>query len=174
MIGIIKPMLRAVLGSARVTNEELQTILCDIESMINNRPLTYVAEGDEVQPLTPDLLIRNCGLSSVPDLDEIDRNHLVCYFRNVQAVREELRNWFYKDYLALLVHTSKNRKSRDATVGEVVLIGNDQHKNRMNWQMGRILEILPGTDGHSRFARIQTQNGILDRPVQRLYPLEIK
>lgn len=172
IIGIIKPMLRSVLGSARVNNEQLSTILCDIESTINNRPLTYTLESDELVPLTPDLLIRNCGKSEVADLDAIDRKHVVLQYRNIQSVREELRRRFQKEYLAMLVHTCKNRKSRNVTVGEIVLIGCD-NKKRLEWPMGRVEEVMQGRDGQVRVARLKTQGGELLRPVQRLYPLEI-
>ncbi|UYV82773.1 hypothetical protein LAZ67_22000808 [Cordylochernes scorpioides] len=43
MIWIVKQLLGSVLGSARVTNEELQTVLCDVEAVMNNRPLTNTA-----------------------------------------------------------------------------------------------------------------------------------
>lgn len=39
--------------------------------------------------------------------------------------------------------------------------------------MVRIIEVIPGKDGVSRTARVKTQNGVLLRPVQRLYPLEM-
>ena len=39
--------------------------------------------------------------------------------------------------------------------------------------MARIIELFPGKDGVVCTARVKTQNGVLLRPVQRLYPLEI-
>ncbi|UYV77367.1 hypothetical protein LAZ67_15000707, partial [Cordylochernes scorpioides] len=77
MIGIVKQLLRSVLGSARVTNEELQTLLCDVEALVNNRPLTYVSEDDdELPPLTPNKLINNCGSSILPEADEVERDSM--------------------------------------------------------------------------------------------------
>jgi len=35
------------------------------------------------------------------------------------------------------------------------------------------VEIFPGRDDKNRVAKLKTQNGILVRPFQRLYPLEI-
>ncbi|GBM86654.1 hypothetical protein AVEN_71851-1 [Araneus ventricosus] len=42
LIGKLKIILRRILGKARLTYEELYTIVCDPESVINSRPLTYL------------------------------------------------------------------------------------------------------------------------------------
>ncbi|UYV63139.1 hypothetical protein LAZ67_2003275 [Cordylochernes scorpioides] len=129
MIEIVKQLLRSVLVSARVTNEELQTLLCDVEAVVNNRPLTYVSEDDdELAPLTPNKLINNCGSSILPEADEVERDSMVSRYRNMRACRDELRARFTKEYLAMLVHHRKAKKSRRIEVGEIVLIGNDQKK----------------------------------------------
>ncbi|UYV83583.1 hypothetical protein LAZ67_23001537 [Cordylochernes scorpioides] len=164
MIGIVKQLLRSVLGSARVTNEELQTLLCDVEAVVNNRPLTYVSEDDdELAPLTPNKLINNCGSSILPEADEVERDSMVSRYRNMQACREELRARFTKEYLAMLVHHGKARKSRRIEVGEIVLIGNDQ-KRRIAWPLGKVEEVLPGADGQVRVARVKTSSGVFLRP----------
>ncbi|GBM24877.1 hypothetical protein AVEN_23420-1 [Araneus ventricosus] len=50
----IKEPLRKTLGRALLTLEELSTILTEIESVINNRPITYDSgELDEPRALTP-------------------------------------------------------------------------------------------------------------------------
>jgi Family of unknown function (DUF5641) len=41
------------------------------------------------------------------------------------------------------------------------------------WPLAKIVELIPGKDGVVRTARVKTQHGILLRPIQRLYPLEI-
>jgi hypothetical protein len=173
MIGVVKQLLRSVLGSARVTHEELETLLCEVESVVNSRPLTYVSEeSEELIALTPNHFIRNGGGSGLPDVDLVERNHLVSRYRNIQHCREELRNRFQKEYLALLVSHGKSRKSRMVKVGDVVLVGNDM-KKRIDWPLGLVKEVTPGPDGHVRLARVKTAGGILTRPAQRLYHLEV-
>ncbi|UYV85094.1 hypothetical protein LAZ67_X004553 [Cordylochernes scorpioides] len=142
MIGIVKQILRSVLGSARVTNEELQTLLCDVEAVVNNRPLTYVSEDvDELAPLTPNKLSNNCGSSIIPEADEVERDSMVTRYRNMQACRDELRARFTKEYLEMLVHHRKANESRRIEVGEIVLIGNDQRK-RISWPLGKVEEAM--------------------------------
>ncbi|GBM83680.1 hypothetical protein AVEN_84252-1 [Araneus ventricosus] len=42
LIRIIKDLLKRVLGKAYISHEEMMTVLCDCEAIINSRPLTYI------------------------------------------------------------------------------------------------------------------------------------
>ena len=46
LVRTVKACLKKTLGKAFVTFEELQTVLCEIEVAVNNRPLAYVREDD--------------------------------------------------------------------------------------------------------------------------------
>ena len=54
---INKRALHATLRNTHVDYEELETILIDIEAVINSRPLCYVYEDEVAEPLTPSHLI---------------------------------------------------------------------------------------------------------------------
>ena len=45
---------------------------------------------------------------------------------------------------------------------------------RVNWPLGRIIEIFKGRDGNYRVAKVKVSTGVLIRPIQRLYQLEIR
>ncbi len=53
LVRSVQGCLKKTLGKAFITFEELQTILCDIEVAINNRPLAYVSEDDLDEALMP-------------------------------------------------------------------------------------------------------------------------
>ncbi|GFY44026.1 DUF5641 domain-containing protein [Trichonephila inaurata madagascariensis] len=110
----------------------------------------------------------NC---ETPDLDQIYRSSLVKRTKYFQKLREDLRQRFRNEYLALLVHRG-TRRNDALEVGDVVLIGHDNVR-RIDWPLGVVLEVYPGKDGVPQVARIRTSHAERIRPFQRLYPLEV-
>ncbi|XP_035227735.1 uncharacterized protein LOC118199947, partial [Stegodyphus dumicola] len=67
MVKMTKGILRKLLGKASVSFEELQTILTEIESVLNSRPLNYVYnDPSEPFPLTPTHFLTGKRLTSLP------------------------------------------------------------------------------------------------------------
>ena len=54
----MKNCLFKVIGRALLTYEELEEVLLDVESILNNRPLCYMEEEFEQPVITPNLLLR--------------------------------------------------------------------------------------------------------------------
>ncbi|GFQ89922.1 integrase catalytic domain-containing protein [Trichonephila clavata] len=172
MIQMLKQILRKVLGRASLYYEELNTVLCECEHVINSRPLTYVSEDvNDLSPLTPAMFLQEIETSDVTDIDCLDHQEINKRIRHVQAIREQLKKRFRIEYLGQLrEQTQRHRKSRPLTVGDVVVLESNL-KNRTLWSLARITELIPGKDGHVRVARVRTETGELVRPVQRLYNL---
>ncbi|GFW41706.1 integrase catalytic domain-containing protein [Trichonephila clavipes] len=127
LVRVLKELLRRTLGNAILTTEELQTVLCDCESVINYRPLTYQSENsDDFVPLSPAMfLVENRNLD-VPDIDYRDTVNLRKRVRYRQKLLNDLRHRFRKEYLGLLIQ-NKNKKGplSEVRLGEIVLIGDD-------------------------------------------------
>ncbi|GFX46564.1 DUF5641 domain-containing protein [Trichonephila clavipes] len=120
---MLKELLRRMLGKSIVNYEELLTIVCDCESIINARPLTYIHEDlNELLPLSLAMFIHGNSNCENPDLDQVDRSSLVKRTKYLQKLREDLRQRFRNEYLALLVHRG-TRRNDALEVGDVVLIG---------------------------------------------------
>ena len=56
-------------------------------------------------------------------------------------------------------------------VGDVVQIQSDQ--KRANWKLAIVEKITRGADGLVRSAEIRTANGRTNRPINKLYPIEV-
>ncbi|KAJ8968554.1 hypothetical protein NQ317_001752 [Molorchus minor] len=172
LIGLVKQLLRRVLGRASLYYEELLTVICDCEAVVNSRPLTYVSDdANDLVALTPAMFLRDQPNADMPDCDEIDKASLSRKVRNQQRLRDDLRKRFRLEYLGQLKLLCEKRSNVSVKLGDVVLIENDSVK-RIEWPIGRVVELLPGKDGCIRLVRVKTVRGELLRPVQRLIPLE--
>ncbi len=67
MVGSVKRCLRKVLGYAKLSFDELNTTLIEIEITLNARPLAYIYEESDYTVLTPYHLIFGRRLSSLAD-----------------------------------------------------------------------------------------------------------
>ncbi|XP_033212371.1 uncharacterized protein LOC117169969 [Belonocnema kinseyi] len=77
LIGVLKTILRKILGKASLSYESLTTALCDVEAIINSRPLTYVSEDEEdLKPLTPAMFLQEIQEIGVPDFDMLYHENL--------------------------------------------------------------------------------------------------
>ncbi|GBN54829.1 hypothetical protein AVEN_149672-1, partial [Araneus ventricosus] len=74
---MVKRIIRKVLGQTSLNFEELNTVLCDCESVINGRPLTYVSDDtSDLEPLTPSMFLQEVREVGIPDLDLLDNKSL--------------------------------------------------------------------------------------------------
>ncbi|GFR10971.1 integrase catalytic domain-containing protein [Trichonephila clavata] len=84
--------------------------------------------------------------------------------------------FFFKEYLLELrsvMFTKQSKNIPNLKIDDVVLIREDNVK-RYNWKLGRIKKLFPGRDGKVRSCEIQLSKGVIKRPVERLYNLEVK
>ncbi|GFX00573.1 integrase catalytic domain-containing protein [Trichonephila clavipes] len=134
--------------NAVLTYEELLTVLCDCESIVNSRHLTYVSEdSDDLIPLTPAMfMMKNVSLV-VTYLDLIDFARFQKRVKFRARLLKDLRGTFRKGYLGLLVQKA-HKTTRALKVDEIFLIENP-NKKRFYWPLGKVIELTPGRDGKS-------------------------
>ncbi|UYV80932.1 hypothetical protein LAZ67_19002211 [Cordylochernes scorpioides] len=174
LIGMMKQLLFRILGQTSLGYEELSTVMCDVESLMNTRPLTYLTEeSEDLAPLTPSLFLHEVREVGVPDLDLIDNQTLSRKYQYIKRVREDLRERFRIEYFGFLRQETRRLKTTiPFKVGDMVLIGQESLK-RLHWPLARIIQLYPGKDGLVRVAKMKTSSGDKIRPIQKLYNLEI-
>ncbi|UYV61483.1 hypothetical protein LAZ67_1005017, partial [Cordylochernes scorpioides] len=174
LIGMMKQLLFRILGQTSLGYEELSTVMCDVESLMNTRPLTYLTEeSEDLAPLTPSLFLHEVREVGVPDLDLIDNQTLSRKYQYIKRVREDLRERFRIEYFGFLRQETRRLKTTiPLKVGDMVLIGQESLK-RLHWPLARIIQLYPGKDGLVRVAKVKTSSGDKIRPIQKLYNLEI-
>ncbi|GFX04925.1 integrase catalytic domain-containing protein [Trichonephila clavipes] len=174
LVRIIKELLRRSLGKSILSYEELSTVICECEFLINSRPLTYISENpQELIPLTPAMFLIENRCSDTTDIDELNSTDLRKRMKYRIKLLSDLRQRFRKEYLSELIQKQNDNRVREPRIGEMVLIGND-NKKRLSWPIAKIIELIPGRDGEIRTVRLKTQHGTVIRPVQRIFPLEVQ
>ena len=123
LIRLLKQLLFKTLGKASLIYEELEMVLCDCESLINSRPLTYVSEDvTDLAPITPNMFLLDLKGVGLADCDAVDSGRLNRRARHQQKVKESLQQRFKKEYFGQLVLAVK-KKGRTLQPREVVLLG---------------------------------------------------
>jgi len=66
LVGVMKTTLKMVLGRASVNLQTMQTVITEVEAIMNDRPITYVTSGrDAPEPLTLAHLLRGRRLTGL-------------------------------------------------------------------------------------------------------------
>lgn len=184
MMGCVKRCLRKVLGNARLTFDELFTVLIEVEGTLNSRPLTYdyQEEGEEI--LTPSHLMFGRRIKTMPDEviedEEEGETRYTKRFRYLSIRLAHFWNRWRREYLTNLREFHRNKVSDDAKpvqVGDVVTVY-EENKKRGEWKMAVVESLIKGKDEVVRGANIRViakgKPTRMSRPVQRLYPLEVR
>ncbi|GFU76539.1 integrase catalytic domain-containing protein [Trichonephila clavipes] len=159
LVRTVKELLKRTLGRSVLKYDELYTVLCDCESIINCRPLTYVSENpEELIPLTPSMFLISNKNSNIEDIEELNSNSLNKRIKYRSKLLKDLRQRFRNEYLSQLIQKHNEKESRDPQIGEVVLVGDD-NKKRLFWALAKIIELILGQDGKIRTVRLKTQHG---------------
>lgn len=183
MVRTVKVALRKTLGKSSLTIDQLQTLLTEIEGMVNSRPITYVgSEAEEPEALTPAHFLLGKRISSLPsvrlhfDSNISSRKCLINAFNYREKLMRSFWSRWKNEYLLNLrsAHLSSIKSNiPEFKINDIVLI-KDDHLPRNFWKLGRILELFPGRDGKVRACKIKTESSIIKRPLQLLYNLEIQ
>ena len=184
LIGTVKRTLKKVLRGERLNYEELLTVLNDIECTINCRPITHMSTDENIEPLCPSQLIIGRRILSLPNIadgecaDEVVSQELLTKrMKYVNSVLQQYWHRWSKAYVVNLreFHKSNNKQNQMIVIpGEVVLV-HDEKTPRQRWKIGRIIETQTSANGGVKVAVVNKKGRLyyLNRPVQRIYPLEI-
>ena len=90
----VKRCLDKVIGNARLTFDELLTVLVEVEGTLNCRPLTYEYNNPEGEVLTPAHLIYGRRLQSLPEVtEEEDESESNCA-RRYKYLNQKLQHFW--------------------------------------------------------------------------------
>ena len=179
LVACVKKCLKRTVGRRRIDFVEMQTLVYEIEGILNNRPICNDYEDDVEAVLTPNHLIfgRRIESVNVQRIDSLDDEFLD---RRVKHL-EHMLNHFWKiwriEYVTSLRESHKSTTTKPEVISkdDIVLIYDDKQPRHM-WKLGRVNELIRSKDGVVRAAKVLVgATGILvDRPISKLYPIETR
>ncbi|XP_058456452.1 uncharacterized protein LOC131433863 [Malaya genurostris] len=172
----VKTHLTRTLKNALVTNEQMQTLLAQIEACLNSRPLTPLSnDPEDLDALTPGHFLTHRPLTAIPEpsYEEVPTNRL-SQWQTIQEYLRRLWKRWSSEYLSGLQQRTRWTHERDNIhIGTMVLV-KDDNLPPMKWRFGRVVDIAPGQDGLTRVVSIRTKDGVYKRAITRVCVLPIQ
>ncbi|KAL0829476.1 hypothetical protein ABMA28_004238 [Loxostege sticticalis] len=170
----VKNHLYKAIGTQILSYEEFNTILIQIENLLNSRPLCILSDDpSDLTPLTPNHFLNVTPLKFLPaepiDLDT--PNHRLSRYQLLNKIVQSYWKRYSLEYLTSLQKREKwNTPSNPVTIGKIVIIKED-NSHPMFWPLAVVSEVYPGKDNVIRAVKVRTSNSTYIRPVTRLCPL---
>lgn len=169
----VKTALKVVLKEQTVPETVLQTVLVEVEGILNAKPLGYVSSDlADPDPITPSILLMGRYDASLPQVI-YDSNDTLGNrrWRHSQVLVDRFWTRFIRHYLPSLQERQKwQRDGKHLEPNQVVLIV-DPQLPRALWPVGKVTATYPGADGRIRTAAIEVKDRTYIRPVARLVQL---
>ncbi|GFV92326.1 integrase catalytic domain-containing protein [Trichonephila clavipes] len=171
----MKRILLRVAKSAIMNFEELTTLVTQIEAVLNSRPLSPLSsDPNDLNPLTPGHFLTNCAISSFPEpYTASDSLSYHSRWKLIQSLRDKFWNRWSTEYLTHLQTRAKWSEQNPILMENQLVLLKDPNTKPLDWPMGRILEVFPGSDGLVRAVNVKTSTGILKRAITKVMPLPI-
>ncbi|XP_063389850.1 uncharacterized protein LOC134675515 [Cydia fagiglandana] len=184
LVALAKHCMKRTLEKHLLNDNQLLTVIKEIEAVINTRPLTYVgADLDRVLRPVDFLRLGNCVVPEPMETDNVGKItatkvDLIASWKRGTMILGEFKDMFIKQYLTSLrekhrysVKQPRSTSDKLPQVGDMVQIFDDS-KKRINWKEGKITTLIKSQDGHCRVAKVKVGDMEFTRSIGHLYPLE--
>ena len=132
MVRSVKRCLRKCIGRSSLNHDKLNTLLIEVESVLNSRPLTYIFDDSEgiSYILSPSHLIYGCKIANIPNVGHCKvlstSSSLTRKAKHHFNLLSQFTKQWRKQYLLSLreVHSSVRKSSSEKLVklGDVVIV----------------------------------------------------
>ncbi|XP_065085290.1 uncharacterized protein LOC135707405 [Ochlerotatus camptorhynchus] len=171
-----KILFKRTIGTRSPVYDQMQTVLAQTEAILNSRPLTPTSnDPDDFEALTPGHFLVQRPLTAIPEpnLCAIPENRLSAW-QMVQAYTQKLWKKWSEQYLSNLHNRTKwTRQRYNIAIGTMVVL-KEENLPPLKWQLARVTEVHPGSDGNIRVATVRTKDGSYRRAISKICVLPIR
>lgn len=154
----IKSALCVTLGDQSVTEEFLNTVLIEVEEILNSKPIGYPStDGSDPDPAKPNLLLMGRLEAALPQV--------------VYALADQFWASFIRYYLPTLQSRQKWKVDNPNLTVETTVMVMDPNLPRASWPIEKVQKVLPSSDGRVRVVEIMINGKTYVHPVSHLVAL---
>ena len=179
-------MFKKCIERTTLSYDELQTLLMEVETVVNCWPLTYVEDNHDgvTYSLSPLHLIHGRCITSTANGGHFEVVSTNASNTKSQAPLSSSPSVYYpveknvpNKFTRKLCLKSTTCRGPGIAVGDIVILKSDS-SNRMFWNLAKVEELLPGRDGLVGAAIVKVTNSdkrphLMRRSVKHLYPIEV-
>ena len=188
LVRSVKRSLKKSIGRSNLTYEQLNTLIVEIEAIINAHPLTYIADDqDRISGyLSPSHLIYGRRITAMSNGKSFKvfstYESLTRKLKYHRHLLNQFSSQWRRDYPINLCecHTMKTKTGGRHTIqqGDVVLLKSDTSK-RLFWKLAIVKGLLEGADDRVRAAVVKIPDPqvgfkLLRRSIKHLYLIEVR
>ncbi|XP_076225075.1 uncharacterized protein LOC116434182 [Nomia melanderi] len=147
--------LTRVIGDQRLTFEELYTLLTQVESCLNSRPLSPLSsDPTDLLPLTPGHFLIGTALTALPtrDLRDVRTTRLNRY----ELIQKMFQHFWQRWQKECIHHMQQRHKWQQNSQNKIdintLVIIKEDNQPPLQWNLGRVVQLHPGRDGITRMA----------------------
>lgn len=167
--------MKRIMSNAKLTYEEFNTTLIQIEACLNSRPLVPINnEVNELEVLTPGHFLTGDSLLGFPEpsLLDLPENRL----HRWQYVQKLMQS-FWKQWSTTYLHTLNQRKKwqqgKSNVENNTIVLIKEDNLPPSRWLLGRIVDTHKGHDGLVRVVTIKTKDATIKRPISKICVLPV-
>ena len=165
LIGLAKRIFFIIANSQYLSRELFTSLMCEIEQLLNSRPLTPVSLSiHDVESLTPNHFLR-------PAHQGCETQDLITLHRKKQSLLDQFWKRLMKEYVPTLRPRRKWQNSVDVLKEDDLVWILEHNTPRGMWPIGLITKALPSNDGVNRSFELRCQKGKFIKPAKKLAPI---
>ncbi|CAK9796167.1 hypothetical protein ANTPLA_LOCUS675 [Anthophora plagiata] len=168
-----KHHLRRVVGNELFTYEELNTVVVQIEAILNSRPITSMSsDPNDFRALTPGHFLIGRPLTALPEYDfRYTPTNRLSHWHYLEKVKRDFWVRWHKEYLNELNHRQKWTQGQHSIKEGSLVVLRDDNLPPLQWALGRVVRTYPGSDDIILIVDVKTSTGTYQRNVRKLAPL---
>ncbi len=161
VIGLMKLCLAQTLEGKQCSLMELATVLAEAAQAINSRPIALSKPSDDPTsggPITPMHLQLDRASIEIPEVQFDLRPNLTKRLKYLEDIKVEFwKKWMAQVFQGQVLAQKWRKQHQDVQVDDVVLVKNETAAG-VEYQRGRVVEAIPGEDGHVRSVQVEYEN----------------